>query len=300
MELEQAIELFLGEHKASTREAYSQGLRPMMAWMGPKKDLTEVRPELLIEYFQMVVKKRGYAPATEQKHIKSVKVFFNWCIKLDLLITSPAKMVKGKRLSGAVDRHKAMTDEELVTLLDTLRFKPRDYALVMFLADTGCRRGGAVGLRMKDIDWNALVAVVTEKGEKTRKVAFGEKCAAALSSWLWYRSEHYTLKGEYIFTRDGLPMHASNISLMMRRACKVAGLRSLSSHSLRHRKGHQLADARVAPSIAATALGHDDPQITLKYYYPKDWESAEKALRGLMTNPEAAPVKSPKIIQFGS
>ncbi|MCB0079217.1 MAG: hypothetical protein KDD73_17590, partial [Anaerolineales bacterium] len=47
-----------------------------------------------------------------------------------------------------------------------------------------------------------------------------------------------------------------------------------------------LADARVAPSIAATALGHTSIQTTLDHYYPGDWESAEKALRETHRAPE--------------
>lgn len=298
MNLGDAIALFLGEHIASTQHAYKQGLYSMRDHLGPARELADVRPELLIEYVQVVIRRRGYAAATEQKHIKSIKVFFNWCVSLGLIDKSPAKVVRGKRLSRAVDRSKAMTDEELHTLLESLRFKPRDFALILFLADTGCRRGGAAGLRLKDVDWEKLIAVVTEKGSKTRMVAFGEKCADAIVRWLAFRGEHRALKDTYIFSHDGHRMDANNVSLIIRRACKVAGVRVLSSHSLRHRKGHQLADARIAPSIAATALGHSDPMITLTYYYPGDWDSAERALRELKTDPDVAPESSPKVVRF--
>jgi integrase len=297
MLLSKAIELFLGEHKPSTQQAYRAALHLMRDWIGPARELSDVSSALLVEYFQVVVKRKHYAPATEQKHIKSVKTFFNWCVNLELIERSPAKAVRSKKLPRAIDRSKAMSDEELRLLLDSLRYKPRDYALILFLADTGCRRGGAAGLRIQDIDFDKLVAVVTEKGDKSRKVAFGEPTARALRQWLGFRSMHYQIKGVYVFSRDGLPMHAENISIIIRRAARRAGLRVLSSHSLRHRKGHQLADARVAPSLAATALGHSDPMITLTYYYPADWESAEKALRELLTDPAAEPAPE-KIIRF--
>lgn len=299
MELGKAIELWLGEHKASTVHAYRSALVPMRDWLGPARKVSDIKPEHLLEYVQATVYKRPYSPATRQKHIKSIKTFFNWCVLIELIPgNSPAKVVRGKKLPMAIDRHKAMTDGELSKLLESLRYKPRDYALVMFLADTGCRRAGAVGLQMKDIQWDELVATVTEKGEKTRKVAFGKNCARAIRHWLLYRSEHHKVKGAYIFTRDGLPMQAENVSLIIRRACKAAGVRVLSSHSLRHRKGHQLADARVAPSIAAAALGHSDPIITLTYYYPADWESAKQALRELVTNPDKIAAPNPKVVNF--
>lgn len=299
MELGKAIALFLGEHKASTVHAYRSALHPMRDWLGPARKVSEIKSEHLIEYLQATVYKRPYSPATRQKHIKSIKTFFNWCVLIGVVQgASPAKVVRGKKLPMAVDRHKAMSDDELAKLLTSLRYKPRDYALIMFLADTGCRRAGAAGLQMKDIEWSELVAVVTEKGDKTRKVAFGKSAARAIRHWLLYRSEHHKVKGTYVFTRDGLPMHAENVSLIIRRACKAAAVRTLSSHSLRHRKGHQLADARIAPSIAATALGHSDPLITLTYYYPADWDSAKKALRELVTDPEQIAAPNPKVVNF--
>lgn len=69
----------------------------------------------------------------------------------------------------------------------------------------------------------------------------------------------------------------------MRRACyslRKQGyeIRTLSAHSFRHRKGHQFADARINPSVAATALGHESVLTTLQHYYPDDWETAAEAM----------------------
>jgi len=298
MKLSQAVELFLGEHKLTTQRAYAHSLLPMRDWLGPARDLSDISSALLIEYFQKRIHNRGYALATIQKHTKGVKTFFNWCVRIGELDKSPAAAIRGRKLPRAIDRSKAMTDAELAAMLSAVVYKPRDYALLMFLADTGCRRGGAAGLQIKDLDLGAKQATVTEKGERERKVAFGDACATALVKWLAYRSAKHRIKGTYIFTSDGLQMNAENISLIIRRAAKTAGVRVLSSHSLRHRKGHQLADARIAPSIAATALGHSDVTITLTSYYPADWESAERALRELVTNP-AALSDTPKIVRFG-
>lgn len=298
MQLEAAIDLFLNGHIATTQQAYRYPLRSLQNHLGPARPIDAVSPALLVEYVQNVIDKKDCSPATRQKHIKAIKVFFNWAVRLELIGKSPAKVIKGKRLIRAVNRNKAMSDDELNKLLEAVRFKPQVYAVIMFLADTGARRGGAVGLRMQDLDLEKMVAVITEKGEKTRNVAFGEKCADAIVQWLAYRQKHYQITDVYVFSRHGELMNANALSQMIRRACKAAGVRSLGSHSLRHRKGHQMADAKVAPSVAATALGHTDPMITLTYYYPADWESAEKALRALATNPDVEQPPSPKVVNF--
>jgi integrase/recombinase XerD len=298
MELKKAIELFLGGYKPGTQQAYRYPLQSMRDFLGPARPMESVTPAMLVEYFQTVVDQRGYSPHTKQKHIKAAKVFFNRSVRLELIEKSPAKAVKGKRLAGAVDRAKAMTDEELALLLEAVRFKPQALAVLLFLADTGCRRGGAAGLRIQDVNWEKLVAIVTEKGDKSRNVAFGEKCARAMLQWLAYRDQHFRIEGVYLFSRNGLPIQPNAIGQIIRRACKTAKVRSLGSHSLRHRKGCQMADHHVAPGVAATALGHTDPMITLTYYYPADWESAEKALRALATDPDAERPTSPKVVNF--
>lgn len=278
MNLQSAITLFIDAHENPvTAAAYRQTLIPMRDYLGPARPITEVTTPDLLRWVQ-TYHTRGLAPASINKHVKAIKAFFNWCVRIDLLSKSPAKEVKTKRPPRRISREKAMTDDELSALLDYLRYKPRDYALVLFLADTGCRAGGAALLRVEDLDLPNGRAFVTEKGDKTRPVSYGHDCRLAIEFWLRKRPKG---AGAYVFSRTKTPVKPDNISQIIRRACQVVGIRSLGSHSLRHRKGHQLADNRVAASVAATALGHSDPSITLGYYYPDDWETAEKELRKL-------------------
>lgn len=289
MKLEQAVALFLGEYIPTTRKAYSHALIPMSNWIGPAREVSGIRPALLVEYVQTCIEGRAdLAAATKRKLVKGIKTFFNWCVRIELLKKSPAVQLRAHKVPRRISREKAMTDAELDALLAYVRFKtvPRDLALILFISESGCRRGGAAGLRLADIDWNGLRATVTEKGEQSRLVAFSDLCARALRHWLAYRSAHYRVKGVYVFSHDGAPVRPAVLAQAIRRDCQKAGIRSLGPHSLRHRKGHQLADSRVAPSVAATALGHSDPLITVTYYYPDDWETAERELRALMTQDE--------------
>jgi integrase len=289
MKLQAALDLFLSEYRnAGTREAYGGVLQPMVNAIGPARPLNLIQPADLVSHSHDLNEK-GWSLATVRKHIKTIKTFFNWCIKLKLITESPADAIRTRRLPTYISRDKAMQDDELAQILAYARFKPRDYALILFFADTGCRAGGAAGLRVEDIDFQNLTAHVTEKGDKTRPVAFGEECSRALRQWITKRK---CLTG-YVFSKDGKKLTADTISQIVRRSCLHVGVRSLGSHSLRHRKGHQLADAKVAPSIAATALGHSDPVITLQHYFPADWASAENELRKLSTQ-----IESPKIIPF--
>lgn len=279
MELRKAIDLFLAEQRETTRQSYLYPLRYLRDWIGPAREVGELEGVQLVEYFQHL-KKRDWAAATMQKHIKTVKTFFNWLVKLKVIKESPAAEIRGKKLPSYVDRDKAITDEELFKLLDYTRWNMRDHSFLLFLADTGCRVGGAAGLRWGDIDFNGRRAKVTEKGDKTRPVQFGEACCMTLIKWKFQQLAKKT-KGDYVFSPDGHMMIAHNLSQQIRRLCEKVGIRTISAHAFRHRKGHQFADRRIAPSIAATALGHSDATITLKHYYPADWETAFKEMQDM-------------------
>lgn len=293
MKLTNAVELFLNEFRPTTKESYSHVLRDMVNYLGPARPLSSLEPHHLIEYSQEI-KSRDYTPGTVHKYVKTLRTFFNWCVKLDLIQKSPASVIKLPRLPKAIDRSKAMTDAELEKILDFVKWKPRDYAMILFLADTGCRAGGVGGLTLDRLDLDNLTAEVIEKGDKKRQVVYGQQTAQAIREWLIQRPPD---AGQYVFSRTEGPLPAHNVSRQIRVACKRVGIRTLSAHSLRHRKGHQLADAKVAPTIAATALGHSDPNITLKHYYPADWESAEKELRRLVHESDEKTTR-PKVIRL--
>ncbi len=278
MLLKDALTLFINEFSnAATKKSYYYSLIPMSDYIGPCKPIDQITPVHLVEYHQHI-KLSPNSPATINKKVKGIQRFFNWCVSLDLLIKSPASAIHSKRRIQKVPKLKAMTDEEFHALLDYTKWRPRDHALVLFLGDTACRAAGAANLKIEDVDLDKQIATVTEKFDKTRLVAFGHDCANAIRLWLLKRPK---TAGEYLFSRRPQAMKPDNISLIIRRACLTIGIRSLGSHSLRHRKGHQMADAGIAASVAATALGHSDPTTTLQHYYPDDWARAKDALTEL-------------------
>lgn len=285
MKLGQAVNLFVrGYRNDQTRHTYEIVMSHLLQHIDASLDVADIHPVDLVEYGQLIDQNPAWAEATRRKYAKSVKTFFNWLEKIEAVAKSPAKnVIRARKLPTYISRDKAITDDELNALLTWSQFKPRYDALFKLLRDSGCRIGGAAGLKASDIDFERGVARVTEKGNKTRLIAFGPEAANALRRWLLIRKPD---TGPYVFTANGQPIKSTSLAQLVSRAASQIGLRSLGPHHFRHRKGHQLADAHVAPSIAATALGHSDPNITLTYYYPADWASAEAELRKLASADE--------------
>lgn len=291
MNISAAINLFLDRYIPTTRKTYARDLAVMVEIVGPARDLEEVSTVTMLEYAQ-AIRRRDYAPATTRKHFKTVKAFFNWCVTVELLDKSPAShTLNAPRLPKLIPRNKAMTDAEYKQLLSYVQWFPRDHALVLFLGDTGARAGGAAGLKWDDVNMETNRATVTEKGSKTRPVFFGDDCKRALRQWLIRQNPH---KGRYVFSQDGSRISNRAISQRIRRACLACGIRSLGSHSLRHRKGYQLSDDKTPPQIAAMGMGHENVETTLNSYYPADYARVEEAFKRLHTNADSTviPFKS--------
>lgn len=294
--LERAIDLFLKEQIPTTARSYSYTLRGLRDYVGPARPLGRVEPSDVIEYMQSVKERPTVkSPATINKHIKTIRTFFNWCVKSGLLTsTNPALGLKRMRQKKAIGREKAMPEAVYEEVLAYARWTPRYWALCLFLGDTGCRIGGAAGLRWSDVDLEGHTAVVTEKGEKTRPVFFGSETAAALGRW---HEQHTGELGDYVFQRDGKQMTNNSLGQLFERICRRAVGKGWGPHSLRHRKGHQFADHHIAPSIAAQALGHSNVMTTLEFYYPEDWERVQSEMEKLARKGEPKP---DKIIKLGN
>lgn len=292
MNLQECVETFLlSQPNLSTRKAYRSCLYPMREFIGNTRDIYEVEVSDVVKYADKLYTK-NYAKATIRKHVISIKAFFNFLKKNRVIDYSPADAIKRPKRQHNIGRDKAMPDDLLEKYLSYAQWNPRLNALVRFLADTGCRIGGANDLKVDDIDFIRRTAKVTEKGSKTRPVAFGESTAEALQVWLDARSLNAC---NYVFSTSGSQIKVANLAQFFRRHGEKAKIGSWGPHSLRHRKGKQLADAKVAPSVSAEALGHERVLTTMEYYYPHDWERAQKAIDSLTLD---ATKQSPNILRF--
>jgi len=273
MQLSKAVELFLSEHIASTRRTYMYTLYEMRDFVGPARHLDQIAPEHILEYAASLRDRPTLKSAASfNKHVKTTKTFFNWCVRVRLITESPASVLRLRPVPDVVNRAKAMSEEDFARLvrycaaLEITRAEHRALALVLYLADSGGRIGGAAGLRWADVDLALRFAVVIEKGKAPRKVFFGPDCGNALKRWRLHQRQ---TTDTFVFSSTGRPIKPAHLGQYFRRLCLASGIGSWGPHSLRHRKGYQLTDARISPAIAAQVLG-DTVEVFLKHYTPKD------------------------------
>lgn len=173
---------------------------------------------------------------------------------------------------------------ELGTFLECVR-DDRLAASWRFLAMTGCRRGEALGLRWRDLDFKKKRATIvqtvvggraiseakTDRGRRT--IALDDTTIAALREHRRAQTEERQLMGtayedtDLVFCReDGTPMWPRSLTRAFARIVAAAGLPQIRLHDLRHTHATLALQAGVHPKVVQERLGHATISITLDVY----------------------------------
>lgn len=206
--------------------------------------------------------------------------------------------------------------QEICVFLDSLEAHPLRPCFWL-LATTGMRRGEALGLRWRDIDFeHARLSVVqtvvrTSEGAlfSPPKTARGRRSIAldrrTLQILRDYRQQQLTVdphghEFELVFHRaDGTPIPPHTLSKTFSAATKRAGLPAIRLHDVRHSYASLALQAGVHVKIVSERLGHASVMITLDVYshvLPALDASAAEQIADLLTPQSSAP-ESPMLPQ---
>ena len=215
------------------------------------------------------------SPWTIHQHIRVVKMFFRWLYLEGITSHNPGKRLEQVQLPSWEARgiNKADRDRMLKAAKEQhdIFAAARNYAIMLFIADTGCRRAGAAGLRMDDLYLDDNKAFIREKGRgglhKSRIVFFKDKTKRALNNWLKYRGK---TNCEFVFT--SLLNHSNRITPeainnIFKDTAKLAGVRKkFHPHQWRHGTIRAWLEAGMPLPTASQLAGHTTVKITGDIY----------------------------------
>jgi site-specific recombinase XerD len=288
MLLTEAIEALLIATRADGRstetvKAYRRKLKPLVVFLGdvPVEGITcndirlyvahlMDRPTRYADHPMHEEVEGGLSPFTVASHVRAVKRLFNWLEDEGGIKTNPTRRIKTPRPKRR--EPKAIGLQNFLKLLATTESGSvadlRDRAILLFLADTGCRVGGLCGLRVQDLDLGAGLAVITEKGDKARLVPFNPPAAEALRAWLAVRPED---QGPWVFVsvstnvRGGLTT-SGVIQMLKRRAKKADVTGAVNPHAFRHFFAREFLMNGGDLATLADLLGHSSVEVTKASY----------------------------------
>ncbi|HEY5013313.1 MAG TPA: site-specific integrase [Acidimicrobiia bacterium] len=226
----------------------------------------------------------GLSARTVQYIHRIVSNALSDAVRWNLLAWNPASRVDAPRVE--------MKEMRTWSAVDVRRFlagvaDDRLFALWLLLCTTGMRRGEALGLGWRDIDFaggnvaarRQLVEVNYELRYSEPKTARGRRSVALDGYAVVALREHRDRQrkersdlgaldpAELVFTKlDGTPLQPQNVSQAFGNIIRRDGLPTIRLHDLRHTAASLMLAAGVHPKIVSERLGHAGIQITLDRY----------------------------------
>ena len=169
----------------------------------------------------------------------------------------------------------------------------RDYALLLFLYNSGARASEAAELKIKDIDWYAKCARIIGKGNKQRACPLWPNTMDQLHMLAAQREPDQFL----FLNRNGHPITRFGIHTLVERyasrACAQApslGAKQVSPHVIRHTSATHLLRSGVDINTVRAWLGHVS-LTTTNIYAETDLETKARALAMCAPEADGKPTK---------
>lgn len=190
------------------------------------------------------------SPGTRNNELTAVREFYRWCQRFDHREDDPTIRIDALRKPHRESRFVGRADLErlLLVLPDDLR---RAVALGAY---GGLRVSEAAGLDWSDIDVDSRRAIVRGKGGKERRVGI----TATLLDHLLPDT------GGNVVRAGGKAFSGHTLQQKVNAAIRAAGVDG-TFHKLRHRYGYKAAEAGIAPTSIARAMGHASLSTTMGY-----------------------------------
>lgn len=207
---------------------------------------------------QKPVQKGGLSDSSINGHVTALHAFWAWAAR-EYSIANP--MLNIKRPKRQQPQPRAIAPRDFVKMFDCAD-NDRDRALLAFLADSGCRLGGLVGLEIEHINMINRRATVTEKGKKTRSVVFTGYTRVLLLYCIAERKSGAV----FVSSTSGDGLTVSGVAQLLKRLKQRAGVTGrVNPHSFRHRFAIAYLENGGDPMSLAKLMG-DDIQTVFNFY----------------------------------
>ncbi len=173
----------------NTQASYANSLRDFRK-IGSLLGLPDVAAEYAVAHvysFLAELRRRGYSAPYQHRRHREVKACFSWFKRMGFVHENVFSRVPLVRRPVLIKP--PFSPAEVQSLLDgedtETPYGARNFALILFLLDSGVRASECVALRLSEVDWDRRRAFIRHgKGEKQRWVGFGERTAMPCSTTL--------------------------------------------------------------------------------------------------------------------
>jgi integrase/recombinase XerC len=225
--------------------------------------LSDVEPKT-VRRWVMKLKADGLNATSINRKISTVRGFYKWMLKKDLILRSPALGVKNLRKPRHLPEF--VTEEKMADILDDdtafadSKDGSRDRLILELFYDTGIRETELIELKCGDVDLARRTITVHGKGGKTRMVPISESLCQRLAAIM-------TAPDQYIFKTDkGCKMYPRLVYRIVHKYLEPTKTVTQSSpHTLRHSFATAMLNNGAPIEAIKELLGHANLTATQIY-----------------------------------
>ncbi|MGM9702431.1 MAG: tyrosine-type recombinase/integrase, partial [Prevotella sp.] len=214
---------------------------------------------------------RGNTATSVNRRLSSLRSFYRFALKRELVEVNPARLVKGPKKAKPLPQF--VKEADMNRLIDDERLWGEGYedalarTIIIMFYETGLRLSELVGLDDTDVDFVNRTVKVTGKRNKQRIVPFGEELATELSQYVEKRDSQVvrTTTGMFLDKKGKRISHAKVANLVRESLSKVTTMKKRSPHVLRHSYATAMLNNGAGLESVKKLLGHQSLSTTEIY-----------------------------------
>lgn len=221
-------------------------------------------------YLMYLKEEKNENNSSIDRKLSALRGFYRFLATEKITDNNAFSLVTGLKKEKKLPRYFEYNELEELFKVPDLRtaLGQRDRLIIEMLYATGLRVGELVSVKVSDIDLGSRVILVVGKGNKERRVTYGDYCHDALKLYL---SDGY-LKlnknvSDYLFlNNNGEVITERGIRYVLDRVIKKTSLnKSISPHVLRHSFATHLLNEGCDLLTVQKLLGHESISATQIY-----------------------------------
>lgn len=260
-----------GRKSENTLLSYRRDLKKLVIFLTDKglTEWSQVTETDLTAYI-MQIQREGCAQTTISRYIVSIKAFFEYLYKNEIISDEAAVNLKAPRIDKKIPG--VISVEHVVRLLtapdgDTPKLL-RDKAMLELLYATGIKVSELVSIRMEDVNLQ-MGYINCETVAHDRIIPFGNEAKQALMRYLKDGRDKLVKDNysEYLFTNvNGGQMSRQGFWKLIKAYAKKAGIEEdITPYTLRHSFAAHMISNGADIYAVSEMLGHTDVSATQVY-----------------------------------
>ncbi|MBL6646802.1 MAG: tyrosine-type recombinase/integrase [Flavobacteriaceae bacterium] len=255
-----------------TLKAYKKDLESFLSYCMQEykiKDLSDISYPMIRRWI-VILSDRGLETKTINRKCSSLKTYFKFLQKIEVLSESP--MQGHKQLKSTPKLVVPLTEDELQNLMstydDTNYEGSRDALILELLYNTGIRRAELISIAIDDLDFANAQLKVIGKRNKARLIPLLPNVVNRIQAYLNFRSQQIGAnRSQYLFINaQGQAMNPSKIYRCVTKFLStVSTKKKLSPHVLRHSFATHLLNRGADINTIKELLGHSSLSSTQLY-----------------------------------